>query len=555
MATAALDVDFGWFLSGLKSKSFFSMNSSMGTRQTLKDDYLAFYWTPEEGAGLPSTEHKGAKASAKSMSATATYTGISFYEHLSYEWEKYGHNLAANATFFISKNATTSNNQFEKQLYTIGNIKYNYKNRYFLDAVTQYAGSVRLKGKNRFDYFPAVGISWVPTNEKFMSGARKVLNNLKIYGQVGNIGAADIYGTPYLYQAEYAMSSGMYFGPQSAFQWFGSAQNKDANVYQTTIKRLANPDIEWAKIYQVDLGVEMRLLNCLELGVQLYKTRRYDIITDVTLYIPKLYGFNNVVVYDNHNARLTEGIDLSLAYDRKFGDFGIRVSGFTSTNSTTYSRLLDDSYYNVGLPVDIYRGLICIGKFTTEEQLTTLPKYSSSVQIGDLMYEDINNDKTIDRNDYRVIGHLNPRLRYAVNLNLSWKSLSVSMSGTGAAIVDLPLTSNYFWSGWGDGNYSRFVMDNIGGAYPSLSYQKNTNTFVPSTFWLVDGSYFKLRDVTIEYNCNINKSGIQNIKFSLRGSNLFTLTGVKYVDPENIDAGVGTYPMMRTVTLGVKMNF
>ena len=113
------------------------------------------------------------------------------------------------------------------------------------------------------------------------------------------------------------------------------------------------------------------------------------------------------------------------------------------------------------------------------------------------MYEDVNNDGKIDANDQVIIGHSNPRLYYQVNLGFAWKNLEMSVIGAGRAFFKTAMTNDWFWNGTGDGNYSAFVRDNIGGDYPRLAYVKDENNFVTSDFWLRNGGWFKIQDVEI----------------------------------------------------------
>ena len=99
------------------------------------------------------------------------------------------------------------------------------------------------------------------------------------------------------------------------------------------------------------------------------------------------------------------------------------------------------------------------------------------------------------------------------------------------------------------------VLENLGGAYPRLSYDKSTTNFVPSTFWLRKGGYFKLKSAELSYTLYPKAKWVEKIKFSVTGGNLFTITGLEYVDPEEIDAGVTAYPFFRTVMAGVKVTF
>lgn len=136
------------------------------------------------------------------------------------------------------------------------------------------------------------------------------------------------------------------------------------------------------------------------------------------------------------------------------------------------------------------------------------------------------------------------------------ENLELNVVGTGRTGLKTAMTNSYFWNGWGDGNYSAFVRDNIGDAYPRLDYVHSDQNFVGSDFWLRNGSWFKIQSMELSYNLNLRQvSWIKGIKLSIKGQNLLTLSGIKDVDPECIDAGVTSYPLLRSVTGGVKINF
>ena len=254
-------------------------------------------------------------------------------------------------------------------------------------------------------------------------------------------------------------------------------------------------------------------------------------------------------------------MEISLDYGRKIGDFSFNVGGWMTTWKTINTLLADDQYRydwqrKTGRSESIYLGYVCIGKFETAEQIASLPKLDETgTQIGDLMYKDLNADGFIDENDKTVIGNTAPAVRYSLNIDLQYKNFGFSLTGTGRAGYDLAMTNDYFWSGWGDGVYSDFILENLGGAYPRLSYEKSSTNFVPSDFWLRNGGYFKLKSAELSYTLEPSVKWVQKVKFSVTGGNLFTLTGVKYVDPEDIDAGVSAYPFFRTVMAGIKVTF
>jgi hypothetical protein len=149
-------------------------------------------------------------------------------------------------------------------------------------------------------------------------------------------------------------------------------------------------------------------------------------------------------------------------------------------------------------------------------------------------------------------------LYYGVNVRLRYNGFELYVIGAGRAFYDLTLTNPYFWGGWGDYNYSNFVYNNLGENYPRLTYYKVNNNFVTSDFWMTSGSYFKIQNVELSYTIPakmVQFMGSRGVKIYVRGANLLTISQVKDVDPESLNSGVSVYPLFRTFTGGVKLNF
>ncbi|MZP57162.1 MAG: SusC/RagA family TonB-linked outer membrane protein, partial [Bacteroidales bacterium] len=154
----------------------------------------------------------------------------------------------------------------------------------------------------------------------------------------------------------------------------------------------------------------------------------------------------------------------------------------------------------MGKAVDTYWGQTYMGKFSSDEETLLIPQlFDEVLKKGDLKYKDMNNDGVIDDNDQSALGHTTPRLYYALNANLNYKNIGLTVIGTGSAFYDIPLTNSYYWNGWSDNNYSKFVKDNIGEAYPRLTYYKVNNNFISSDFWLTKGGYFKIQNIELSY--------------------------------------------------------
>ncbi len=553
----ALDIDLSWILDGLHSRTGFSHSTFVHTEIGKNNDYLAYYWTPESGKGDISG-HRGTKATGKSTFGDYSVQALGMYERLSYEKRMGMHNVAAGATFTLNNTSNKSTTWYQRQMYALADISYSYADKYIAEFVAEYAGTHTLSRANRFGFFPSAGLAWVASNENFLKGTSWI-NNLKLRAQAGIIGQTSLFDNPYLYRGNYSFANSMNYGPNANQDcWFGSTANWTSQ--KTTINRAPNEDMAWAKIYQVDAGLEFDFLNRFSFQTNFFYRKIDGIIANTVSVTPGVFGLSGMAMYENFTAISIRGVDATLNYARAFGDFRVSAGISAQTYVQKNDKIVEDNYLydyqkKTGAVADAIWGYRCIGKYTDPSQLASVPSYASDVRIGDLMYEDVNNDGKVDVNDRIIIGHSNPRLYYSVNLGLSWKHLELNVVGSGRAFFKTGMTNNYFWNGWGDGNYSAFVRDNIGGDYPRLSYVKSTNNFEVSDFWLRDGGWFKIQDVEVAYTLPIRNKVIKSVRLSVKGQNLATISGLKYVDPENIDAGVNAYPLMKTITGGIKLNF
>lgn len=556
MFNADLNVDLGFLLRGLKTRSHVTFGSYYLYNVGKSNDFLAYYWNPDEDITDIST-HLGVKQSSKSGISSEAYQTFNFTQDLWYELNKEKHVATARATFNLSNSARSGNAYNERYLLGVLDLDYAYDNRYIASVTMQYAGASPYAPGHRYAFFPSAKFAWNIGNEEFLKDAGWI-DRLQVYAQAGRLGYADLFSANFLYESNYSNSSTITFGPATANQWFGSDKQ---TVNETIINRLANSELTWPKIDEFDFGVDFGLLNGLTIGLKGYYINRLGITTNTMSSFSDSYGWSGIAYYYNHNAKNTIGGEIRLGYERKFGDFGFNINGWATSWRTLNTVVANDIYQyewqkQTGADENAYRGYVCIGKFETEEQIATLPKIDDiNTHIGDLMYQDLNGDGTIDDNDKKIIGNTNPRLRYAINLDISYKNFGLSLTGTGRAFYDVAFTGGYFWNGWGDGLYSKFVADNIGGAYPRLSYLQSSTNFVASDFWLRKSGFFKLKSAQLSYTVYPKAKWIESLRFTLTGNNLFTLTALEYVDPENPGAGVSDYPYFRGVMAGVKVNF
>jgi len=563
MFHADMNLDLSFLLPGLRSKTSVLATSFLSTTIGKNNDYIAYFWDPTEGIQQISDTHKGARQASRSMAANTTSSTLSLYERLDYDWAKNGHLVNAGLTYYQSSAAQTGDSYAQRIQYLEGEASWSYRGRYNLEVAAQYDGSSRFKGKARWGFFPTVGASWIATNEEFLKD-NSVLTLLKLYGQGGKVGTAELFGSPYLYQAIYSLSGSIEYGPShnAGAQWFG---NSSMSSTQTTLSRLANEALTWTEIFQVGAGVDVGLFDCVTLSADVYQWKNQKQIEDILANTPTVFGLD-ATIYDNHNINTTTGLNLAIAFKKNWGDFRVHTWAGAYFQDQVYTKLVTDNYLydyqkKTGASSYAIRGYVCQGKYKSQEEIDALPSYvdKSNLMVGDLKYKDLNDDGTIDANDQMIIGRNTAKMAYAVNLDLGWKNFDLLVVGTGRMGQDVDLSfSTYFTGATGMANQSQFVVDELGKTLPRLSYYGVPNNNLTSTYWLRKGDWFKIQCVDAGYTFKLregNRLGLSKVRVDLKGSNLFTFKKLDYVDPEETSAGLSDYPYFKVVTLGAKLVF
>jgi len=201
-----------------------------------------------------------------------------------------------------------------------------------------------------------------------------------------------------------------------------------------------------------------------------------------------------------------------------------------------------------------------IGVFTDEADIAASPQQGfGQVRPGDLKYADTNADGTVDNADRVVIANTTPSYQYGITVKLLWKGFNLDLLGYGLAGFDHLLTNKYYQI-HGARKYSQVLIDGLpnGNPHPALSPEYRNNNFINSDYWVVDGSWFKLRNAELGYTLPYTlseKFGVGALKVFARGTNLFTISKINDRDPENLDAGIGNFPLCRTFTGGISVSF
>ena len=192
------------------------------------------------------------------------------------------------------------------------------------------------------------------------------------------------------------------------------------------------------------------------------------------------------------------------------------------------------------------------------------------------MYEDVNGDGKIEsQNDYVKIGRSRtPEMTFSLNMDVAWKNLRLSALFQGVALCNYSLNgvynngntdgTMYTRAFYGGGNTAKYLVedswtpDNTDASYPRLSANVNANNAWASSWWVRNGAYLRLKNLQLTYSLPskiMQNSGISNVSVYLAGTNLFTISDFKYMDPENPGINNGYYPQQRTYSIGLNLTF
>ena len=489
------------------------------------------------------------KVSDKSRIADQMYRNYGYFGQLSYDRTfQAKHQLKSDLVIFQSRRENLGSSQDDVNRTFALRTNYVYNKKWIAELDMAVMGSSRFTKGNRYGYFPTVGVAWIASEEKFLKD-KEWLDFLKIKASTGLLGT-DNYFDFFLFESRWNTSQSTHFGPKL-----------EEDVNTSTLVHVGNPDLTWEKSFEINIGAEASFLNCLTADFNYFNNYRYDILTPTT-------SFSSInggeLMYRNYGSVRNQGVELALEYSGNIGKLHYSIGGNTIWSKAVYEKTddmegLSSNRKKEGKPVDTRFGLIAEGLFKSGDEIAAHPVQDfGPVQIGDVKYANINNDHHINENDMLPIGNEYPRFQFGLNINLAYKGFELSLSGSGMAQYDIYLNNSYYWMRE-DQKYSTFVKNYFNpstgeGKFPRLTTQQNQNNYRSSSLWMRSGNFFKLRDAMLSYSLpqNItNKMTLKQVKLFVRGSNLFTISSIKDLDPEYIDAGVTGYPFFRSFTGGL----
>ena len=450
-----------------------------------------------------------------------------------------------------------------------GKIDYNYADRYLFSATIRRDQSSRLHKDNNSGVFPAFSGAWRVSEEKFFP-KNKILNDLKIrvaWGQNGNSAIDDNYA--YYTRYAYNMRHGSY-----------DLNGTNTNVVPGIVAASSgNKDLKWETTTQTNLGVDANLLNgSLSLSFDYFWKNTKDMLT-----MPPTLSVEGegAAMWMNTGEMKNHGWEFTMTYrSPQYGDFSWNGTLNVSQYKNELVKFNDavtsqggDYRLMVGQPMGVYYGYVSDGIFQNEDQVANHAQQQGK-GVGRLIYRDINGDGIVNDDDRCVIGDPNPDLALGLNLDLKWKSLTLSAFFSGEFGFDIYNTTRrqlefMHYGGGSSTNHGADILGawsptNTGASIPALSMVDNNNETRMSTYFVEDGSYLKLKYLKLSYQLPKNiceKLFASNINVFGQVENIFTITNYKGLDPEvmlgewgaRIDSGL--YPRARTYTIGLNLTF
>ncbi len=471
----------------------------------------------------------------------------------------------------------------------VGRLSYSFDDRYFVTASYRRDIAGRLPKEHNYGDFPAVTGAWKISSEPFFPKT-DAINLLKVrasWGRVGNLGSIGWhYKSPVLSNMGDVNDNRM-SGRETGGQKRGATY---------TLAEAFNSSLTWETSEQFDLGLDVDLFqDRLSMSVDYYNKRTFNLIQNQSTDWPTSIGINPMLV--NLGEINNRGIEFVATWRDKVGqDFNYYVTGNFAYNR---NRVVDTGVFDSegkaapwtggggyglettaiyrsenGQPLNSFYMIPCEGIFQSEEDVYDHIKDGKLIQPGarpgDLKFTDVNGDGKISTDDRVYCGSPAPLYTFALSAGFNWKGFNVDMMLQGVAGNKIAYMAKQLIVADVEGNFSRsrdilnaWSPENRDSTIPILSRNDpNGNLQTPSSWYLEDGSYLRLKNLTVGYDFTkllrkaphfAERGSSLNVYFS--AENLFTLTKYSGMDPEVGGYDTLTYPVHKVFAFGLKLNY
>ncbi len=534
----------------------------------------------------------------------------------------WGHWVGASATDFVSddyRDISYSNSGVgtgtggysltDRFISYFGRASYSYKDKYIFTGTVRKDGSNNFGEDNRWGTFPSAALAWRLSEENFIKNLG-FISNLKLrlgWGVTGNAGGATTYAVEQLssYRIGYYMGS------------LGGSNVTGENTYYPGIAQLREYDtaLKWESNEQTNIGIDLGINGKLNLTVDYFIRDTKDLLLEKSIRIST--GHSDVYTNDGHIRN--KGIELSLAYNKSFGDWNL---GFVATGSTIKNEIIainnpilnrlggDIDGDGVGDPnsddgddwnshqaaieghaVGSYYGYVVDGIWQSQTEIdqanasalsqsagsvAEYQNFGGSPQPGDYKYRDLNGDGYINGDDQKILGDGFPTLNYGITINAGYKNFDAmiymyGVSGMKINSYSAMKLSQLYKTGGGIQNTLNEYLDNAwsetntDGKYARLTVLDPNKNRQASSIYIKDGNFLRCANIQLGYTLPtslIQKVKLERARIYISAENLFTMSNYEYGDPEIGNSHVmetgfdkGRYPYPRTFSAGLQIQF
>jgi TonB-linked SusC/RagA family outer membrane protein len=448
-----------------------------------------------------------------------------------------------------------------------GRLSYNFDDRYIAEFTMRWDGTSRLPEDNRWGSFPSVSGAWRISNESFF----KVnwIDDLKLKASWGQLGSSNI--------GYYDYQGVLNINPQAVF---GEDQQIRNGVTQV---ELVNQDLRWETLTQTNIGFDVRLLNDrLTSSANYYTSETEDVLTEMPILMTTGNDGGNPLV--NAASLKNTGVEISAEWTEGFeeSDFTYSIGvNFNRSRNEILSLGFDQvEFYTwqtkneVGEPIGMYYLIETDGLFQSDQEVQNHTNSNGDViqpdaKPGDIRYVDHNDDGQITSNDRKIVGSPWPDFEYGLNVTAGYKNFDIRIQGFGAQGFDIFNGPRSVMDRFDDNsNYRKgiepWTPQNTDTDFPRIIYGDQRNSRGDQDRWLEDGSYFKIKNITLGYT--VPSSWVENwfdrLRVSVTAQNMITFTGYSGLDPEFSAPNIFRrthddymYPTPKNVTFNLQLSF
>jgi TonB-dependent starch-binding outer membrane protein SusC len=480
----------------------------------------------------------------------------------------------------LSTSKTVYESQQEWALFSLfGNVNYVYDNRYLFSVNARRDGSSRFGPENKYGNFYSGSVGWNLHNETWVQEHLSVFSKLKLRGSFGQLGNQDI--------GNYAYASIIGRGYNYPF----GEQPVSNQGYTVSVR--GNEKVKWEASNQGDVGLDMGIWkNRLTLTADYFVKTTSDMLIPIPLPViggtasapyvnagkVQNSGFEFELNYANHDHALSYDVNLN------FATLANKVLSLSNGEPIPGGRI-DNGVYatltTVGQPIGSFYLYKMDGIFQNPAEVISSAYQGSYIRPGDVKFTDVNGDGIINEQDRTFLGSSIPKFTYGATANFGYKNFDLSIFFQGANGNKLYLQVNQDIEGFYRAfNVTQRVYDErwhgegTSNSMPRVSWLGSTNNKTPSSRFLEDGSYVRLKNIQLGYTIPdkiVNRWHIKSLRIYFTGQNLLTFTKYTGLDPEmttsdnlnaetyrgDLAAGIdwGTYPSAKSYIVGVNLNF